>query len=191
MILGRSTADVGSGASERGETDTMGILWTPWRMAYLTGDRHEGCVLCDKPRAPQSEDRANLVLHRSALCYVVLNLYPYNTGHVMVVPYRHASSLDELDADTRSALMALAEMAVRVVRRAYAPAGFNLGMNIGKVAGAGIADHVHLHVVPRWDGDTNYMPVLGATKVLPETLETTYDRLCRAWQEEERAAARS
>ncbi|MBI3976820.1 MAG: HIT domain-containing protein [Chloroflexi bacterium] len=155
------------------------ILWTPWRMAYIVGTPKLGCVLCEKPRG--EHDRENLVLFRGPRAYVLMNLYPYNPGHLMVAPYQHAADLGELDAPTRAELMELTERATAVLRRTMNPHGFNLGMNLGRVAGAGIADHLHLHVVPRWEGDTNFMPVVGETKVLPETLEATYDRLRLHW----------
>jgi ATP adenylyltransferase len=148
-------------------------------MAYITEMPKPGCVLCEKPR--EERDRENLVLFRGPRAYVLMNLYPYNPGHVMIAPYRHVANLGDLDAATRAELMELAERAIDVIRRTMAPHGFNLGMNLGRVAGAGIADHLHLHVVPRWEGDTNFMPVVGATKVLPETLEATYDRLRAHW----------
>jgi len=155
-------------------------------MAYLTAEKKEGCILCEKHR--EARDRENLVLYRGRSCYIMLNLYPYNTGHLMIAPYRHAATLSELDAETLVEIIQLAERSLRVLRRALSPAGFNLGMNIGRVAGAGIADHIHLHIVPRWEGDTNFMPILAGTKVLPETLDTTYDKLLRAWREEEAAS---
>jgi len=148
-------------------------------MAYLQGDESlpEGCLFCVKPR---SEDAEAHILHRGRLCYVILNRYPYNNGHLMVVPYAHVATLENLDAETLVELMRLAQLSLRVLREAYAPQGpqgFNLGLNIGKVAGAGIAGHLHLHIVPRWGGDTNYMTIVGETRVIPEWLNQTYERL--------------
>jgi ATP adenylyltransferase len=150
-------------------------LWAPWRATYLTTSRGSGCILCEAPVA--SDDRATLVLHRDALGYMILNRFPYNSGHLMVVPYRHVARVEALEPDEAQALMMLSGLAVRILEHAMKPEGFNLGMNLGRAAGAGIDDHLHLHVVPRWTGDTNFMPVLGEVKVLPEALEETYDRL--------------
>ncbi|HEY75123.1 MAG TPA: HIT domain-containing protein [Thermoflexia bacterium] len=154
----------------------MSILWTPWRMAYLRGDEPlpEGCLFCVKAR---SQDAEAHILHRGDCCYVILNRFPYNNGHLMVVPYAHVASLEDLDPETLAELMALTQLSLRVLREAYNPQGFNIGMNLGSVAGAGVADHIHLHVVPRWGGDTNYMSVVGQTRVIPEWLDQTYERL--------------
>ena len=134
----------------------------------------EECLFCIKPR---SEDAEAHILYRGRFCYVILNRFPYNNGHLMVVPYAHAASLEDLDADVLSEMMALTQLSLRVLRSAYNPQGFNVGLNIGAVAGAGVADHVHLHVVPRWGGDTNYMTVVGETRTIPEWLDQTYERL--------------
>lgn len=136
-----------------------------------------GCVFCDRIRQPQASDRANLILLRAKQCFVILNLYPYNSAHLMVVPYEHTADFAGLDAGTLSEMTTLAQDMVRMIGEEYQPEGYNLGMNLGRAAGAGVADHLHLHVVPRWAGDTNFMPVVGATKVMPELLGTTYDRL--------------
>ena len=154
----------------------MSHLWTPWRMAYLRGHEPlpEGCLFCVKSREVDAEAH---IVHRARLCYVILNRFPYNNGHLMVVPYVHAATIEDLDAETVAELMALAQLSVRVLRAAYNPQGFNLGMNVGEVSGAGVAGHVHLHVVPRWGGDTNYMTIVGQTRVIAEWLEQTYERL--------------
>ncbi|HIE47739.1 TPA: HIT domain-containing protein [Candidatus Bipolaricaulota bacterium] len=154
----------------------MGILWTPWRMAYLRGDEPlpEGCLFCVKP---QSQDAEAHILHRGNRCYVILNRFPYNNGHLMVVPYAHVATLEDLDPEALAELMALTQLSLRVLREAYTPQGFNVGMNIGSVAGAGVAEHIHLHVVPRWGGDTNYMTTVSQTRVIPEWLDQTYERL--------------
>lgn len=136
-----------------------------------------GCVFCDALQSPASRDRKNLVLLRGTHNFVILNLYPYNSAHLMVVPNRHTADFPSLDAATLAEMMALIQRMVLAIKAEYNPEGFNMGMNMGRVAGAGVADHVHMHLVPRWAGDTNFMPVVGATKVLPELLETTYDRL--------------
>lgn len=146
-------------------------------MPYLRGEAPaspEGCLFC---RLPEEEDAAALIVHRGAHAYVVLNRYPYNNGHLMVVPYAHVGSLEELDAPAAGDLLALAQLSLQVLREAYRPQGFNLGMNIGEVAGAGVAGHIHLHIVPRWGGDTNYMTVACGTRVVAEWLEETYQRL--------------
>jgi ATP adenylyltransferase len=135
------------------------------------------CVFCDRIRLPESNDRQSLILLRAEHNFVILNLYPYNTGHLMIVPYVHTADLVGLPAETLNEMGALAQRMVQVLDEEYHPQGYNLGMNLGRVAGAGVADHLHLHVVPRWSGDTNFMPIVGATKVMPELPETTYDRL--------------
>ena len=154
----------------------MSHLWTPWRMAYLRGEEPlpEGCLFCVKP---DEEDTEAHIVHRGRLCYVILNRFPYNNGHLMVVPHAHVATLEDLDAESLAELTALTQLCIRVLRAAYNPQGFNLGMNIGEAAGAGVAGHIHLHVVPRWGGDTNYMTVVAQTRVIPEWLDQTYQRL--------------
>ncbi len=154
----------------------MDHLWTPWRMPYLCGEEEvaEGCIFCVKPQADDAEVH---ILHRGRLCYVILNRFPYNNGHLMVVPYAHMPSLEDLDAGALAELMALTQLSLRVLRAAYAPQGFNIGVNIGTAGGAGVAGHVHLHIVPRWGGDTNYMTTTGQTRIIPEWLDQTYERL--------------
>lgn len=156
----------------------MNHLWAPWRLAYVAGPKIEGCIFCDALSA--GNDRAALVLHRTAEGFLILNRFPYNSGHLMVVPTRHVARLDALSSEEAEALMRLTALSVRVIERAAGAQGFNIGMNLGRAAGAGVEDHLHIHVVPRWVGDTNFMPVLGDTKVLPEHLEQTYDRLAAA-----------
>jgi ATP adenylyltransferase len=154
----------------------MSHLWTPWRLPYLRGEEPlpEDCLFCIKPRTPDAEAH---ILHRGPLVYVILNRYPYNNGHLMVVPYDHVASLEDLSPETVDELMAVAQISLRVLRAAYDPQGFNLGMNVGQAAGAGVADHVHLHIVPRWDADTSYMTIVGGTRTIPEWLDQTYQRL--------------
>ncbi len=152
-----------------------GTLWAPWRMAYIGGPRTEGCLLCDLPR--EVDDRQHLILFRGPRSYIVMNLYPYNSGHLMIVPYRHGAELGELPETDGAELMREVGRATRVLRQAFGAEGFNIGLNLGKPAGAGVLDHLHVHVVPRWAGDTNFMPVLADTKVMPDYLETTYDKL--------------
>jgi ATP adenylyltransferase len=157
-------------------------LWSPWRMDYIRrgddGDR--GCIFCDLPAADAAEDEANHLLARGEVSFVLLNAFPYNPGHLMAAPYRHIGDYEELTAAELAEMTAFAGRAIRAMREESSPHGFNLGMNLGQVAGAGIADHLHLHLVPRWGGDTNFMPVVGQTKVLPELLNETYRRL-RPW----------
>jgi ATP adenylyltransferase len=136
-----------------------------------------GCVFCDLPAADAAEDEANHLLARGEVSFVLLNAFPYNPGHLMAAPYRHVGDYEELTAEELAEMTAFAGRAIRAMREESGPHGFNLGMNLGQVAGAGIADHVHLHLVPRWGGDTNFMPVVGRTKVLPELLAETYRRL--------------
>jgi ATP adenylyltransferase len=136
-----------------------------------------GCVFCDRIRYPQSHDRVSLILLRAEHNFVILNLYPYNTGHLMVVPYKHTATFVSLQSHTLAEMMSIAQRLIAALGDEYHPHGYNMGMNLGMVAGAGVADHLHLHIVPRWAGDTNFMPIVGSTKVLPELLETTYDRL--------------
>jgi len=145
-------------------------------MAYLQGENPlpTECLFCVKAR--QSDAEAHIV-HRGKLCYVVLNRFPYNNGHLMVVPYVHVNTLEDMEIDAMTELMTLTKLSLRVLRQAYHPQGFNIGFNIGTVAGAGIAGHIHLHVVPRWGGDTNYMTITGQTRVIPEWIDQTYQRL--------------
>lgn len=159
-------------------------LWAPWRMAYIGGTRGAGCLLCEIPR--EGADRRNLILSRGPLTYVVMNLYPYASGHLMIVPYRHCAELDCLSPEESLEIMQAAQHCTRILQTAFRAEGFNIGFNLGKVAGAGIAEHVHLHVVPRWMGDTNFMPVLADTKVMPEYLEVGYDTLYPLFQEQGR-----
>lgn len=153
-------------------------------MAYIAGTPSDGCLFCDKPR--QGTDRANLILHRGPLTYVVMNLYPYNNGHLMIVPYRHCADLGQLSPEESLELMQAAQRCIQVLQDAFRADGFNIGFNLGRAAGAGIDGHVHLHVVPRWIGDTNFMPVLADTKVMPDYLETGYDKLHPLFQEQGR-----
>ncbi|HEU4398958.1 MAG TPA: HIT domain-containing protein [Actinomycetota bacterium] len=154
-------------------------LWSPWRMAYVRGGGHagEGCIFCDLPAESADHDQGNHLLARGELTFVLLNAFPYNPGHLMVAPYRHLGRYGELTAGELAEMMAFAGTAIGALEQDSGAHGFNLGMNLGQVAGAGIADHLHLHLVPRWGGDTNFMPIVGQTKVLPELLAETYQRL--------------
>ena len=156
----------------------MKHLWAPWRLEYIrSADEQDGCLFC---RAG-GEGGDELVVHRGEHAFVLLNRYPYAAGHVMVAPYRHEREFGELSADEAVEIHRLAGAALGALAQAMSPQGFNLGWNLGRIAGAGVVDHVHLHVVPRWAGDTNFMPVLADLKVIPETLEATRERLAGAW----------
>ena len=157
------------------DNDRPDILWAPWRMEYILGTKENGCIFCDKPK--QDTDRENLIVHRGRLSFVVMNKYPYNNGHLMVVPYRHEAEFERLTAEENLELMALLQSSVRALRKIMAPHGFNLGMNVGAAAGAGIDCHLHFHIVPRWRADTNFMPVVGHTKVISEGLWETWGQL--------------
>lgn len=153
----------------------MEHLWSPWRLQYVTGGTAQPtCVFC---AADEDEGQAALVVHRGRGAYVILNLFPYNNGHLMVVPARHIASLVDATAEELVELITLTQAAERVLRDAYAPHGLNVGLNLGKAAGAGLADHLHIHLVPRWTGDTNFMTTVGESRVLPESLDATAARL--------------
>ena len=156
--------------------DALDRLWTPWRLAYVKDpDRREvGCPFCTLPARGPEADAETLIVHRGERIFVILNRFPYNPGHLMAVPYRHVADYAELELAEVHEIAELTQRAMRALRRASRPHAFNVGMNLGTVAGAGIADHVHQHVVPRWGGDTNFMPVVAQTRVLPELLEETY-----------------
>jgi ATP adenylyltransferase len=155
-------------------------LWTPWRRAFIenaaSNSKPTDCFLCDHA-ADREHDRQNFILARAERVFVLLNLYPYNSGHLMVAPYQHTGDFAHLDSETAAELTRMTQHAVDALTRAYTPHAFNLGMNLGRVAGAGLPDHLHVHVVPRWSGDSNFMPIVAQTKVLPETLDQTYERL--------------
>lgn len=153
----------------------MKHIWSPWRLEYLMAPKTEGCIFCHA--AESSDDRHNLVLFRGARVFVILNRYPYNNGHFMVVPYAHVSSLEDLDAPTLTEMMLVINRGLAALRATMCPDGFNIGANLGQVAGAGIEEHVHMHAVPRWSGDTNFMPVVGDMRVVPETWQQTYASL--------------
>ncbi|NOX97870.1 MAG: HIT domain-containing protein [Nitrospirae bacterium] len=154
----------------------MKRIWAPWRMKYiLKKDKEQTCLFCRKPK--ENRDEENYLLVRGETSFLMLNTYPYSNGHLLVVPYKHVSRLDNLEGRELLELMMLTRKATELLEKVIQPQGFNIGMNLGKVAGAGIADHLHLHIVPRWEGDTNFMPVVSETKVIPEHLETTYQKL--------------
>ncbi len=156
----------------------MKVIFTPWRYEYVKSvDQQEGCIFCDKPSEPEGNDEENLVLSRGKRCFVILNLYPYSSAHLMVVPYEHTGTIENLDAEALGEMMTLTQQCMRAIQEAYKPDGFNIGINIERVAGAGISDHVHLHLVPRWKGDANFMPVVARVRVLPLALDSVWRTL--------------
>jgi ATP adenylyltransferase len=173
MVTGSSTDNLPV-AEENEDRRPAGVpeaLWAPWRMEYLKGSKPEGCPLC------QALEDDRLIVHRGSRAFVIMNLYPYSNGHVMVAPIEHAANLDAIDDEAAAEMMDLTRRAIRALRETERPEGFNVGYNLGKAAGAGIDDHIHQHVVPRWLGDTNFMPVIGGAKVIGEAIEKTCARL--------------
>jgi ATP adenylyltransferase len=153
----------------------MDYLWTPWRYAYITGaDKPKGCIFCELAK---EDDATARIVHRGSNCFVILNTYPYTPGHVMIVPFAHLDELQKLSPQTAHEMIELSQKMENVLRTLYKPDGINLGMNIGAAAGAGVAGHIHMHVLPRWVADANFVSVIGETRVLPETLETTWERI--------------
>jgi len=161
-------------------------IWAGWRMKYILGDKTTGCVFCEALQA--DDDAANYVVYRGERVALMLNLYPYINGHMLVVPYAHVSDLVELDDETLTDMMLLTTKGLRLLQTAMSPHGFNVGLNLGQAAGAGIQDHVHIHIVPRWENDTNFMPVLGDVRVIPEWLDDTYHKLLAVLHEMEEGA---
>jgi len=153
----------------------MENLWAPWRIRYILGEKEPGCFFCRKSQ--ENADAKNHILIRDRTCFALLNTYPYNPGHLMIAPYKHTGELDDLGEQELAELMVLTRRCKQIIVRAMKPDGFNIGLNLGKPAGAGVLDHVHMHVVPRWNGDTNYMPVLGETRVIPQALDEIYETL--------------
>ena len=160
------------------ELKKLAILWAPWRIKYIESPKTETCIFCLEKT--EEKDRENLVVYRGLKSFIIMNRYPYNTGHLMVAPYRHVGDLQKLAEEELLDLIKNVNLSIRILKEALKPEGFNIGINIGRAAGAGIEDHVHVHVVPRWIGDTNFMPVIAQVKVLPELLESTYDKLKKA-----------
>jgi ATP adenylyltransferase len=158
----------------------MDYLWTPWRYHYIkSADAATACIFCDKPK--EGDDEKNLIVHRAEHSFIILNAYPYTSGHAMIVPYQHTDELQKLEKPAATELMALAQQMEAMMRKLYRPEGINLGMNIGKAAGAGIAGHLHMHILPRWTADANFVSVIGETRVLPEDLATTWKRMKEAF----------
>lgn len=158
----------------------MEHLWAPWRIAFIEQKpaHPKGCIFCIYPA--ENRDAEHFILYRGQHCFMMLNLYPYNNGHLMIAPYQHVETIEKLDAATLAELMAQSQLALRALRLAMTPDGFNMGINEGKVAGAGFAEHMHFHIVPRWNGDTNFMPVVADIKVMPELLDSVYQKLKQA-----------
>jgi ATP adenylyltransferase len=157
----------------------MQHIWAPWRMAYVGSEAPAGCIFCAKPG--EDRDAQNFIVHRGEHAFVILNAYPYTAGHLLVAPYRHTADLTALSDAENLELMRLTRQSLEALKRAFAPHGFNVGMNLGRAGGAGIADHLHLHVVPRWEGDTNFMTVVADIRVVPEALSGTWQRLREVW----------
>lgn len=153
----------------------MERIWAPWRMEFILTEKSAGCILCKKPA--EHDDECNLILYRGERNFVILNKFPYNPGHLMVAPYRHIASLEDMDDEELRDHFEIVRRSTIALRSVFDPSGFNIGINIGRSAGAGIADHAHTHIVPRWQGDTNFMPVVADARVLPEGLASTYARL--------------
>ena len=162
------------------EVGYMKTIWAPWRMDYILSDKSGGCIFCELPK--QDKDRENLILYRSSHNFVIMNRYPYNNGHLMVVPYFHTSSLDGLSDDVLLDFMKVTQHSINSLRKAFMPEGFNVGINIGRIAGAGMEEHMHLHMVPRWAGDSSFMTVIGEVRVIPEHIMETYDKLFAAFR---------
>ena len=157
----------------------MDRLWSPWRYRYISSAPAGGCIFCDK--AAEQRDEENLILYRAERNFVLLNLYPYTSGHLMIAPYAHVATLEAAEEDTLAEMSRLARAAERHLRATYKAPGFNVGMNIGECAGAGVAGHIHMHVLPRWTGDANFMSTVAETRVLPEDLHTSWERLSAAF----------
>jgi ATP adenylyltransferase len=168
---GWSTTIALAGHKER----AMKHIWAPWRIKYIEMGKVEGCFLCEKSR--QANDAENYILFRGKHNLVILNSYPYNPGHLMIAPYRHVANLEDLTREELHEHFEIVSRSPRVLKQVFNPAGFNIGMNLGRVAGAGLDEHIHTHVVPRWQGDTNFMPVLSDVRVVPEALAETYEKL--------------
>jgi ATP adenylyltransferase len=158
----------------------MDQLWAPWRMEFIKGDKPPGCIFCQKPN--ENQDEKNFILRLGRTSMVMMNIYPYNHAHLLASPFKHVNGVDLLDKESASDLMESVRISVSVLKEAFRPDGFNIGINMGKFAGAGIEDHVHIHIVPRWSGDTNFMPLLAEVRVMPEHLVTTYRKLLPLFQ---------
>ena len=159
----------------------MDTLWAPWRIEYITQPKEPGCIFCTKP--VEQQDDKNFIVHRSKTSFIIMNFYPYNNGHLMVVPFRHTADIAGLTSDEKLEMMDLLAMSKQALKQTMSPHGFNIGMNLGEVAGAGVKNHLHFHIVPRWNGDTNFMPIFGHTKVVSEGLAETWEKLKMAFDD--------
>ena len=157
----------------------MRHLFATWRASYILAPKHDGCIFCDFPR--ENKDNERLILHRGSTCFVILNLYPYNPGHVMVVPYRHTADYTSLSIEELTEIETLSVSCIKALKKAFNPDAFNLGVNLGATAGAGVAEHLHRHIVPRWIGDTNFIPVISDVRVVSESHEAAFKKLKEAW----------
>jgi len=153
----------------------MEQIWAPWRIQYIEMEKPEGCIFCDKPK--ENNDALNYILYRGDKNFIIMNIYPYNPGHLMIAPYRHIANLEELSGEELYEQCQIVSRSLKVLRQVFNPGGFNIGVNMGRAAGAGIEEHVHTHIVPRWHGDTNFMAVMSDVKVVPQALAETYERL--------------
>ncbi len=153
----------------------MKKIWAPWRMEYITQDKSDECIFCSLPKT--EDDKKNFILFRGEYCFVIMNIFPYNNGHLMVSPYRHLACITKLDSKESLEVTELTKNCIQILRNSNTPDGFNVGFNLGKSAGAGYDEHIHNHIVPRWTGDTNFMPVIAETRVIPEHLQKTYEGL--------------
>ncbi len=158
------------------------ILYSPWRIDYILSNKENKCIFCHKPK--EGNDAENLILFRSKTCFVIMNRFPYNNGHLLIVPFRHVSKLTELNSEETSDLFETVKLCEEIVENLYNCDGINIGMNLGKAAGAGIDDHLHVHLLPRWNGDSNFMTTIGATRVLPESFASAYKKLKSAFSKE-------
>jgi ATP adenylyltransferase len=160
----------------------MEHLWAPWRIGYIENVdiKEEGCIFCIKPK--QNNDRENLIVARKEKCFIILNKFPYNNGHLMIVPYNHTGDIAKLSADELKNMMITVQESVKIIKNLMKAQGFNIGLNLERVAGAGIEDHLHIHIVPRWNGDSNFMPIIGNTKVISEGLYETWEKLSREFK---------
>jgi len=153
----------------------MKRIWAPWRIEYITNPKEKGCIFCKFPK--EQNDREQFILHRGKTCFIIMNYYPYNNGHLMIAPYLHTSDLSNLDDQTKIEMFDLIDLSIKALKAKLNAEGFNIGINLGQVAGAGVKDHLHIHIVPRWQGDTNFMPVLGNSKVICQELHETWEAL--------------
>ncbi|MCE4617781.1 MAG: HIT domain-containing protein [Desulfurococcales archaeon] len=172
------------------EVNRLAILWAPWRIKYIresVGKKATHCIFCEALKLPDNE---SLILLRSTYAYVIMNAFPYNNGHLLITPYRHIATLEQLDDCEIQDIHRLMKISLKILRKAMNPHGFNIGINLGRVAGAGIDDHVHVHIVPRWNGDTNFMTTIGGTRVIPQSLRDLYSQLKPLFEEEDKKTRR-